>query len=611
MEPGVRRVQEASNNSNQDLGLGSRDNVEQIQSLKQQKEILETGIEMFNKKPKRGMEFLQKQGLVGPSARDIAQFLHKDDERLDRTVIGEFLGEAEELNKTVMYCYVDFLDFKDKDLVQALRLFLEGFRLPGEAQKIDRLMEKFASRYCSCNPNQGVFASADTAYVLAFSVIMLTTDLHSPQVKHKMTKEQYVKMNRGINDSEDLPEEYLSTIYDEISQSEIKMKGGGKDSKTQAAGKDAKALDNKQKQLLWNMELESISQTAKSLMESASHVKLSFTTATDHEHVKPMFKLAWTPLLAAFSVGLQDCDESEVALLCLEGIRCAIRIACIFHLELERNAFVQALARFTLLTTNSSVSEMKSKNIDCIKTLISVAHTDGNYLGSSWLDILKCISQLELAQMIGTGVKNQFLAGKTPGGAQPVQESPFNLSATVDALLQPHAGDKEGFRENLTETSSQSVVVAVDRIFTGSTQLDGAAIVDFVRALCQVSIEELATSPSPRMFCLTKLVEISYYNMGRIRLQWSRIWQVLGEHFNLVGVNTVQEISFFAVDSLRQLAQKFIQKGELSNFHFQKDFLRPFEHIMKNNKSGAVRDMVVRCVANMVHMQGHNIKSGR
>ena len=294
--------------------------------------------------------------------------------------------------------------------------------------------------------------------------------------------------------------------------------------------------------------------------------------------------------------------------------RCAIRIACIFHLELERNAFVQALARFTLLTANSSVTEMKSKNIDCIKTLISVAHTDGNYLGTSWLDILKCISQLELAQMIGTGVKNQFLSGKGgpggPGGHHPPPDSAFNLSATVDALLQPHAQEQQGYRESLTETSSQSVVVAVDRIFTGSTQLDVAAIVDFVRALCQVSIEELAALPSPRMFCLTKLVEISYYNMGRIRLQWSRIWQVLGEHFNLVGINTAQDISFFAVDSLRQLAQKFIQKGELSNFHFQKDFLRPFEHIMKNNKCGTVRDMVVRCVANMVHMQGHNIKSG-
>ena len=80
-------------------------------------------------------------------------------------------------------------------------------------------------------------------------------------------------------------------------------------------------LDSKKKQLLWNMELESISQTVKSLMESASHVKLNFTTATDHEHVKPMFKLSWTPLLATFSVGLQDSDKTEVSLLCLEGIR--------------------------------------------------------------------------------------------------------------------------------------------------------------------------------------------------------------------------------------------------------------------------------------------------
>ena len=89
------------------------------------------------------------------------------------------------------------------------------------------------------------------------------------------------------------------------------------------------------------------------------------------------------------------------------------RIACIFHLELERNAFVQALARFTLLTANSSVTDIKAKNIETIKTLISVAHTDGNYLGGSWLEILRCISQLELAQMIGTGVKNQFLQQAT------------------------------------------------------------------------------------------------------------------------------------------------------------------------------------------------------
>ena len=39
-----------------------------------------------------------------------------------------------------------------------------------------------------------------------------------------MTKAQYIKMNHGINDSRDLPEEYLSDIYDEIPDNEIKMK---------------------------------------------------------------------------------------------------------------------------------------------------------------------------------------------------------------------------------------------------------------------------------------------------------------------------------------------------------------------------------------------------
>lgn len=50
-----------------------------------------------------------------------------------------------------MYAYIDQLDFTELEFIPALRRFLEGFRLPGESQKIDRLMEKFASRYFSCN----------------------------------------------------------------------------------------------------------------------------------------------------------------------------------------------------------------------------------------------------------------------------------------------------------------------------------------------------------------------------------------------------------------------------------------------------------------------------
>ncbi|XP_018403612.1 PREDICTED: brefeldin A-inhibited guanine nucleotide-exchange protein 2 [Cyphomyrmex costatus] len=559
------------------------DSPEQYEVQKQQKEVWETGIEIFSRKPGKGVQYLQEQGLLGTSQEDVARWLHLD-ERLDKTAIGDFLGDHN--HNQVMYHYIDQMNFAERDLVTALRYFLEGFRLPGEAQKIDRLMEKFASRYCECNPNNGLFTSADTAYILGFSIIMLTTDLHSPQVKNKMTKEQYIRLNRRNSDNEDLPEEYLSRIYDEIAGNEIKMKSNPNNSRL--AGKQLISSEKKRR-LLWNMEMEVISTAAKNLMESVSHVQAPFTTAKHLEHVRPMFKMAWTPFLAAFSVGLQDCDDPEIASLCLDGIRCAIRIACIFHMSLERDAYVQALARFTLLTANSPITEMKAKNIDTIKTLITVAHTDGNYLGSSWLDVVKCISQLELAQLIGTGVRPQLLG------------PPNNLNLSS---LDPSV------KESIGETSSQSVVVAVDRIFTGSTRLDGDAIVEFVKALCQVSLEELAHPTQPRMFSLTKIVEISYYNMGRIRLQWSRIWQVLGDHFDRVGCSPRQDIAFFAVDSLRQLATKFIEKGEFANFRFQKDFLRPFEHIMKKNRSPVIRDMVVRCVAQIVHSQAPNIRSG-
>ncbi|XP_041422402.1 brefeldin A-inhibited guanine nucleotide-exchange protein 1 isoform X1 [Xenopus laevis] len=590
--------------------MSGTDNPEQFEVLKQQKEIIEQGIDLFNKKPKRGIQYLQEQGMLGTTQEDIAQFLHQE-ERLDSTQVGEFLGDNDKFNKEVMYAYVDQHDFLGKDFVSALRMFLEGFRLPGEAQKIDRLMEKFAARYLECNQGQTLFASADTAYVLAYSIIMLTTDLHSPQVKSKMTKEQYIKMNRGINDSKDLPEEYLSAIYNEIAGKKISMKETKELAITTKSSKPSVASE-KQRRLLYNLEMEQMAKTAKALMEAVSHVQVPFTSATHLEHVRPMFKLAWTPFLAAFSVGLQDCDDTEVASLCLEGIRCAIKIACIFCIQLERDAYVQALARFTLLTVSSGITEMKQKNIDTIKTLITVAHTDGNYLGSSWHEILKCISQLELAQLIGTGVKPRYISGTVRNREGSFTSAKDQASDEFVSLVGGNMDWKQiaSIQESIGETSSQSVVVAVDRIFTGSIRLDGNAIVDFVRWLCAVSMDELLSPMHPRMFSLQKIVEISYYNMGRIRLQWSRIWEVIGDHFNKVGCNPNEDVAIFAVDSLRQLSMKFLEKGELAHFRFQKDFLRPFEHIMKKNRSPTIRDMVVRCIAQMVNSQAANIRSG-
>lgn len=55
--------------------------------------------------------------------------------------------------------------------------------------------------------------------------------------------------------------------------------------------------------------------------------------------------------------------------------------------QLERDAYINALAKFTMLTTSVGMVEMKPKNVETIRTLCAVAYTDGNYLGSAWIDV--------------------------------------------------------------------------------------------------------------------------------------------------------------------------------------------------------------------------------
>jgi len=172
---------------------------------------LQMGKKKFNMDPKKGIEFLISHDLIKQTPEDVAAFLYKG-EGLNKTMIGDYLGERNDFNEAVLKAFVELHDFTDLILVQALRQFLWSFRLPGEAQKIDLMMESFAQRYCQLNPN--IFTNSDTCYVLSFAVIMLNTSLHNPSVKDKPTVDQFISMNRGIDNGGDLPRELLISLYD-------------------------------------------------------------------------------------------------------------------------------------------------------------------------------------------------------------------------------------------------------------------------------------------------------------------------------------------------------------------------------------------------------------
>ncbi|KAL7890783.1 hypothetical protein AOLI_G00002590 [Acnodon oligacanthus] len=179
-----------------------------------------SGKKKFNMDPKKGINYLLENNLLEWKPQTVAEFLYKE-EGLNKTAIGDFLGEREEMHLQILKAFVELHEFLDLNLVQALRQFLWSFRLPGEAQKIDRMMEAFATRYCECNTD--VFQSTDTCYILSFAIIMLNTSLHNPNVKDKTTLERFISMNKGINNGEDLPNELLTKLYESIRNEPFKI----------------------------------------------------------------------------------------------------------------------------------------------------------------------------------------------------------------------------------------------------------------------------------------------------------------------------------------------------------------------------------------------------
>lgn len=321
-----------------------------------------------------------------------------------------------------------------------------------------------------------------------------------------------------------------------------------------------------------------------------------------------MFQVTWMAFLPALAGAAQETENFELVKLCMDGMKLAIRISCLFDLEDPRQAFVQKLANLTKLY---NISEMKMKELEALKALLEVAQIEGDGLKEAWRDVLTCISQLDRFQLISTGVDEaavpDVLRQRSSTGS-----SRRNLNVPKHRPRQQSGNIN--YRADIAEESrSADIVRSVDRIFTNTASMSGDGILHFVRALTQVSWQEIQSSgqsESPRTYSLQKIVEVSGYNLTRVRFEWANIWSVLGSHFSQVGCHTNTAVVFFALDSLRQLSMKFLEIEELPGFKFQKDFLKPFEHVIANSAVVPVKDMALRCLIQMIQARGVMVRSG-
>ncbi|MDC0525587.1 hypothetical protein OAO87_01215 [bacterium] len=148
----------------------------------------------------KAIKAIVEMGHLGTGeASDVATFFEQNDGKLDTAKVADYLGGDRDTNKEVLRLMLERCEFAGMPLDSALRKMIAFIKLPGEAQKIDRIVSQFATRYMACNPNTPI-DHEDTAGILAFSLVMLNVDAHNNNIpqKKKMTEQQYIRNLKGV-----------------------------------------------------------------------------------------------------------------------------------------------------------------------------------------------------------------------------------------------------------------------------------------------------------------------------------------------------------------------------------------------------------------------------
>lgn len=393
LTPGFTPVVQASDT---DVKIkAATDILQKFDEKKKFQEDMQTGFQKFNKKPRTGIEYLVKAGRLENTPEAVAQFLYKYADDLDKRQIGDYMGEPKEFNLNVLKAYANGINFHGLTFDMGIRTFLERFRLPGEAQKIDRMIERFANAFCEQNP--GLFVNTDAAFVLGYSVIMLNTDLHNPNIapENRMTPEGFIKNCRGINDGGDFPSDYLLDIYHRIQENAISLK------------EDDMARQQQEKKRYRNKEERRQKAFSVEKMDIMSKLKVDiddetteYFEATGNEYIGPMFKILFPMVIDVYAKVLDESDDEAGIRDTLTAVKDCFEIACSLGLDQERDRSMEILCNSTLVNEEEWL-DVKNKQIEMIRVMLDLAQNFGNHMGSAWKYILTIISSLAQVHLYG------------------------------------------------------------------------------------------------------------------------------------------------------------------------------------------------------------------
>ncbi|KAL7141011.1 hypothetical protein ABFS83_08G025900 [Erythranthe nasuta] len=510
-----------------------------VHNMKNLKRMLMTGVDHFNRDPKKGLEFLQGLHLLPDKLdpRSVA-CVFRYTMGLDKNLIGDFLGGHDEFSVLVLHEFSRTFDFQDMNLDTALRIFLETFRLPGESQKIQRVVEAFAESYFE--QSSDILVNKDAALLLSYSLILLNTDQHNSQVKKKMSEEDFIRNNRNINGGNDLPRDFLSELYHSISENEIRMvpdQGGASGVLTRSH---------------WLGLTHKAKQTSPYIVsDSGSHL--------DYD----MFAILSGPAIAAISVVFDHAEQDYVLQSCIDGYLAIAKLSASYNFGEVLDDLVVSLCKFTTLLHPSFNERSILYFGDDIKAkmatiaVFTIANRYSDHIRSGWRNILDCILSLQKIGLLPARLASDATDEleppssdndqvKTSAAQSPPSQVPpatparkssgimsrFSLLLSYDSEEPaPQPSEEQLAARQRTLQAIQNC--HIDTIFAESKFLQADSLLQLVRALVMAagrplkgnnnSLEDEETA----VFCLELLIAITLNNRDRIMLLWQNVYEYI------------------------------------------------------------------------------------
>ncbi|XP_055593245.1 Golgi-specific brefeldin A-resistance guanine nucleotide exchange factor 1 isoform X2 [Uranotaenia lowii] len=354
---------------------------EELAAIKKKKRLLTQGTDLFNQRPEKGIQFLQENNILNATLDplEVAHFL-RENSGLDKKMIGEYISKKKNVESRILEVFVKSFDFAGLTIDQALRLYLETFRLPGEAPLIFLVMEHFAEHWHTCNNEP--FANTDAAFRLAYAIIMLNMDQHNHNAKRlnvPMTVDDFLKNLRGLNGNSDFDQDMLINVYNAIRNEEIVM--------------PAEQTGLVRENYLWKV-----------LLRRGATKDGVFQHVFGPNHDRDLFRIIQGSTLAALSfIFDKSPDNTQLYQKSINGFIKSAVIASHYSLHGDFDALVLTLCKFTSLlnppvdvheiTTNVQFGQSAKAQL-AMKTVFALIHDHGDCMREGWKHIIEVVLQL-------------------------------------------------------------------------------------------------------------------------------------------------------------------------------------------------------------------------